>query len=159
MNDQTNSISAPTTAKIKSTDIMIGAILPSHITTKLIQPTTTTTNGPTSVANGSALTVTSLVTSKTNPNIPLFGNYTIAFFEGALTTDKIIGYTLVHNYIVQGPFLMPAFSPHYAAGITSGGSDGNNLIYNTSIINNTGGSVNLYWITNTRVIQTGGKAA
>jgi len=156
--NQTSSIVA-TTQKSGVTDIKPNSIQPNMLSAHFVKSTTATMNGPTSLANGSGMTVTSVVSSDTNPNITLAGaGYSIAFFVGSIAAANVIGYTVIGAYNIQGPFLMPPFSPEYSS-VQEGGSDGNNLIYNTTIINNTGSTKVIYWITSTRYIQAGGKAS
>jgi hypothetical protein len=156
--NQTSSIVA-TTQKSGVTDIKPNSIQPNMLSSHLIKNTTTLMNGPTSLTNGSGMTVTSVVSSDVGPNIEIASvGYSIAFFVGSIAAGNVIGYTVIGNYNIQGPFLMPPFSPEYSS-VQEGGSDGNNLIYNTTIINNTGSTKSIYWITSQRYIQPGGTAS
>lgn len=127
------------------------AIKPAALSQTTIINTQATINGPFSVANGSSLTVRSIITNNTNPDFRLGAvPYGITFFQTSLDTTSIIGDSVTSGYAVIGPMAMAQFSP-YATSSTAGGSDGNNLVFVTMITNSTGGSKNIYYITNTRV--------
>ena len=144
--------------RINQQNINPGAVKARALPTNIIQNSTTFISGAFSLSNGSALSIQSILTSDTNPDVPLAGvPYCIAFFEGSLGPTKIIGAGVSGSgYIITGPFAMPKFSPlaqNTSSSTINGGSDGNNLVFITQIYNNTGLTKTIYYATNTRFIQ------
>lgn len=115
--------------------------------------------GPFTINNGSSLSIRSIVTNNTNPNFRLGGvPYCITFFQTDLSITNIIGDQVTGDYTINGPIPMAQFTP-YATSSTPGGNDGNNLVFVTELINNSGGTQDIYVITNSRIyVPTGGGA-
>ena len=127
------------------------AVKPSALSQTTIVNTQATINGPFSLNNGSSLSIRSIIANNTNPDFRLGGvPYCITFFQTSLATSTIIGDAVTGGYTINGPMPMAQFSP-YATSSSAGGNDGNNLVFLTELINNTGGTKNIYYITNTRV--------
>lgn len=130
---------------------------PPQLLAGIVQSSNATINGPYSVPNTSSLTIQSIIVAKKDPTIPLGAiPYCIAFFQGSLSTANIIGSGITGSgYVIKGPFAMPTFTPH-ATNNNYGGSDGNNLVFVTELYNATGSTQNIYYISNTKIIQSSG---
>jgi len=139
-----------------------GSIRQTAFSSDFIKSTSVFISGANSVANGASLVVQSIVTSSTNPNLKLAGvPYQIVFLQTALDSADIIGGPIsAAGYRINGPFCMPDFAPHAANSPSTvyGGSDGNNLVFLTELYNGTGSTKTIYYITNTRFVQSGGSA-
>lgn len=140
-----------------------GGIKQTAFSSDFIQDTSTFVSGANTLTNNSALVIQSIIASTTNSNIKLAANpYSIVFFEGSLSTSNIIGSGILNTgYIFNGPFSMPIFTPNaqnFSGSTVYGGSNGNNIVYVTTLINTTGVTKTIYYITNTRVVQSGGGA-
>ena len=111
--------------------------------------------GPFSLADGASGTIVSIVYNIVNDKFRLGAvPYNICFFEDGLTSADLIGYSIT-GYIINS-MSMPTFTPiatQDADGTLTamGGNDGNNLVFLTEIVNNTGAPHDIYVITNTRV--------
>lgn len=146
--------------RISQRGILPNAIKPAQTATTVIINTQAEILGPYTVNNGSSLSLQSIITNE-NPAYRIGGvPYCITYFQDQIDTDHIIGATIgTGDYIINGPLPMAQFSPH-AIGGSAGGNDGNNLVYLTELINNSGSTQTIYVITNTRVfVPTGGSAA
>lgn len=127
------------------------AIKPAAVAQTNILNTQATINGPFTLANNASLSVRSIIVNNVNSEFRLGGlPYCITFFEDSLSISTIIGEGVTGDYTVNGPMPMAQFSP-YATSTTAGGNDGNNLVFVTEIINKSGGSHDIYYISNTRV--------
>lgn len=134
------------------------AIKPAQTAVSVLVNTDTEILGPLSLNDGVSVTVTSIIRNA-NPTYRIGGApYCIAFFQTSLSTGNIIGSGVTAGYSSMGPFPMPTFTP-YATDDDLGGNDGDDLVYITSLTNNTGSTQVIYALTNTRVYTpTGGQA-
>lgn len=130
---------------------------PRMLDQRVIGTTSVYVSDPISLPNLSTLTVISIIKSSLNTNIVLGAvPYEIVFLQGSLdTTNMIPGTSTVSGYSLFGPCAMPTFSPNAVTGVV-GGSDGDNLVYITSLYNNTGSTQTIYYISQTRVFTAGG---
>lgn len=119
--------------------------------------------GPGSLPDGVAFNIKSFLTNSSNKDFRIGAvPYNIVFFEDDLNIGSIIG-DGVTGYTINGPFSMPQFTPYatldpVTGNITLGGNDGNNLVFFTEIINNTGFTHDIYAIVDTRVYNPIGGA-
>lgn len=134
------------------------SIKPSSLSRTNIANTQSEILGPFSLNDSSSLTITSIVVNETNPDFRLGAvPYNIVFFQTSLGTANIIGYGVTGDYVINN-ISMPVFTP-FATDEEIGGSDGNNLVFVTELINNSGMTQTIYAITGTRVfVPTGGQA-
>lgn len=149
------SILPTSTLRIRQQNIMPSAIKPSNVANIAIVNTASEILGPVSLNDGSGLSVKSILTNTVNENFRIGAiPPQIVFFEGSLNVNNIIG-DGVTGYTVNGPMAMPQFTPlaysNPDGSIELGGSDGNNLVFLTELINNTGGTETIYVIVSTRV--------
>lgn len=142
------------------------AIKPASVAQTTLVNTSTEFLGPISLGNNSALSIRTIVTNVANSSFRIGAvPFAICFFQGSLSTSAIIGDTVTADYVILGPMAVPEFSPHAQPttapnGGSAGGSDGNNLVFITQIINKTGGTQTIYVATNTRVLTPlGGSGA
>lgn len=140
------------------------AIQPAFLSQITLSNTTAGVQGPFSLANGSSLQITSFIINNANPKFKI-GTlpYGIVFLEGSPSLSKIIGspqgVPASTGYNLFGPIAMPQFTPiatNINGSITVGGNDGNNIVFITELVNNTGGSKNIYYLSNSRVYTTTG---
>lgn len=139
-----------------------GSIKQTSLTADFIKNSDVFVSGAISLTNGNSLVIQSIITSNTNPNLKLAGvPYSITFFQGSLATSNMIGITITGSgYQIKGPQALPVFTPNAQnlASTIYGGSTGANLVYVTELYNNTGSTQTIFYITNTRFIQSGGSA-
>ncbi len=122
--------------------------------------------GPFSVNNGSSLQVSSYIANSSNPeNRIAAAPYGIIFMETSPALDNIIGspqgVAANTGYQLYGPTAMPQFTPIGTlidGQVVIGGNDGNNVIFLTELVNNTGSTQVLYYLTNSRIYTTTGGA-
>lgn len=157
------SIDTSTRPRIQQQNVKPLAIKPAGFAQINLANTQATINGPYNIANGGNLTFKSFIQNTKNDRFRLGGvPYNIVFLEDSLTVpDDIIGDT-VTGYNINGPFSMPQFTPHATSidgTITLGGNDGDNLVYLTELINNTGSGHDIYVVTDTRVLTPIGGSA
>lgn len=139
-----------------------GSVKQTSLTSDFIKNSSVFVSGAISLTNGNSLVIQSIITSQTNPNLKLAAvPYSITFFQGSVATNNMIGVTITGSgYQLKGPQAMPFFTPNAKnlASTIYGGSTGANLVYVTELFNNTGSTQTIYYITNTRFIQSGGAA-
>ena len=149
--------------RITQRNIQPTAIKPASLSQQTLINNSTVSGGPFSMNNGDSFTIKVLVKHDTNSQIRLSAvPFSLIFFEDTLDTSSIIG-AGVTGYQINGPFSMPPFTPlaylDNTGAVVLGGSDGNNLVYFTEIVNNSGGTHDIYVYTNTRAyIPIGGQS-
>lgn len=159
MDDKQFTHYAPPQRRQQQQNIAPSAIKPPQLAQASLFNSNSQTIGPVSLANNASLSVQSVIANERNPNFRLGGvPYAIAFFQTSLTIAHLIGANITGSYTINGPLAMPVFTP-YAAGSTAGGSDGNNLVFITELINKSGSPQTIYVVTNTRVYMPIGGGA
>lgn len=134
------------------------AIAPSALAQTVLVNTQAEIIGPLTLSNGGNISLTSIIANTANEKIRLgAAPYGVVFFEDSLSTGAIIGDS-VTGYIVNGPMAMPKFTPN-ATSSDIGGSTGDNIVYLTELINDTGMEHDIYIITDTRVLTPIGGGA
>lgn len=142
--------------RIKQQNITPKEVNPASLSQTTLQNTQAEILGPVELLNGGNISITSILTHNVNPEFRLGGvPYNIVFFEDDLNTDNIIGGP-ISGYTINGPFGMPQFTPEAFVNPDTGnnvlgGNDGDNLVFLTEIINDTGDTHDIYIITDTRV--------
>lgn len=150
--------SAQNLKRIKQQNITPKEVDPASMSQTNILNTTTEFIGPVSLNNNSALSIRSIISNSANPLFRLGAvPFEICFFQTSLAIGSIIGDTVSADYVIIGPMAVPQFSPlaqptTAPGGASAGGSDGNNLVFITQIINYTGATKTIYAATSTRVL-------
>ena len=137
--------------RISQTKIDPTAVKNRNLPSNILANTTATLNGPYTIGSGNTLTFTSTIVNTKNAKITVgAAPYFFCIIESPASTANVYpGGTLAGNkYIVVGPMAMP----NAAIGGTNIGSNDNNLVYKTSVYNNTAGSLTIYVVTQTRFI-------
>jgi hypothetical protein len=123
-------------------------------------------SGSFALANGVTTTLTTTFWNESNDEIRLSAvPFMITFFEAASLSACVPGTNQIpfdvatDRFNIWGPIAMPDYTIN-GKRVTSGGtrfaSDGNNVVYKTSIVNNSGGDVTITYILSLRLIESRG---
>jgi hypothetical protein len=165
--DISNTVSFPTldtptpsneSSRILPQDVISRTLTQSTLSSEVLGETAVDILGPFNVVNGGTITLMS-----THTNTPISTPigvlpYMVAFFQGSLATANMINAAINSGYAIMGPLAAPNFTPHAVPGVSIGGSDGKDVVFYTTIQNNTGGNKNIYILTNARVFTPIGGA-
>lgn len=141
-------------ARTSQRDLLPTAIKPRSVESDFLQNTQVTT-GSFSISNGVTVTITTTITALANSTIRMGAvPFQIAFFETSTTTANLIPFG---SGIATGRYTVTSLAMPQITGI---GTDGNNIVYKTSIANNSGGTQTIIYYIASRFIQgSGGGAA
>ena len=155
----TKPIAVANQPRLRQQDIAATAIKPFAFSQQLMLNTQAEILGPFAVNNGASLSILSIINNTVNEKFRVGSlPYNIVFFQTSLALSNVIGYGITGDYTINGPMGIPQFSP-YAQGLSIGGNTGDNLVFLTELINNSGGSQTIYAITDTRVLTAIGGAS
>lgn len=164
-------LTADQAKRIGRRDIVPASVRKSQLPQDLLANTDTTVL-TTNVGNGVTITITSRSSSEIDPDIRLgLCPFMITFYEaaslGAISpgTNQIPHDVATGRYSVYGPIAMPDYTVNgkrfQQVSSASGlkiyfASDGNDVVYKTSIANNSGSAQDIVILIQERVIQSRG---
>ena len=145
--------------RIQQQNIKSKAIKPFTVSQINLVNTQADLQGPFTVNNGSSLSILSIIKNTVNEAFRVgVLPYNIIFFEGTPSinvstgVNNVIGYGVTGDYTINGPMGMPQFIP-YAIPTRIGGNTGQNVVVLTELINNSGGAEDIYFISDSRVLN------
>lgn len=146
-------------ARVNQQRLLPTAVKPAQLAQTTLSNTTASVQGPYSLVNGSSLQITSSIANTSNPDFKIGAlPYGIVFFETSATLGHIIGspqgIAASTGYRLFGPIAMPQFTPVAVGSTTVGGNDGSNIIFLTELVNNTGVTKTIYYLSNSRIYTT-----
>lgn len=136
-------------------EILPGAVKPRQIEKGFIFSSETQTNTYTGLADGSQLLITTTFVAFPNPKGTVAAvPFQIAIFQdsgdGLLHTEYQIPFGSsigAADYRITGPLAVPQISKI--------GNNGFNLVFQTGVLNQSGGAKTIIWVTEARLIITG----
>jgi hypothetical protein len=137
-----------TQRRVGKRDLFPSSVDSRQLTNTLIK-NTPMVSGTFTIANNVTITITATVSLDKNSDA-IIGvlPFMIALFETSNTTGNLIPFgadIASGDYTVSGPMAMPSLSPI--------GTDGNNVVYKTSITNNTGSTQTILYYIQSRFIS------